>query len=560
MRGCAWSGSCSSTLSGFSIVCPWAVIKPAISLDNNNHHQPALPDAQAMRLFSQYRFFLLAAIAALYYLSTTQTILGQRDATLFEIAHLGYFVAALGFVYLQRIDRPSAMARLYLQNYLDIIFICLMMYACGGVQSGFGILLVITIALFSQLNTTRYALFFAALACVLLMFEELVAKLLLGPAAADFERVAFLGSMLLVVAWLLTVPLRKLGSRQIPEPTSDRAALDVKQIANLNEEIIRELDSGVVVVDAQNYVQLINDTARELLACEFAPLPIRIGRLSPSLLESLNFAKRGSTSSQPFTVETTGLSLLPRYIGLSSGGMLVRLDDHALIRKQYQQLKLASLGRLSASIAHEIRNPLGAISHAVQLLQESDNVSTQDAELLTIAHQHTGRINRIVEDILQLSNRKNVKNEAIDLGFVISDFCTRFIAENQLNESQLKNTSEPNIIALFDPDHLDQVLWNLCTNSRLHNDHQDIQISITCWQSQQGAAVIDIIDNGVGISDLHREQLFEPFYSTHHNGSGLGLYIIRELCDLNKAHIECMQRSNGAHFCITLSTAERLAA
>jgi len=427
------------------------------------------------------------------------------------------------------------------------------MYACGGVQSGFGILLVITIALFSQLNTARYALFFAALACVLVLFEELVAKLLLGPAAADFERTAFLGSMLLMVAWLLSVPLRKLGARQIPAPTSDRAVLDVK-------EIIRELDSGVLVVDAQNYVQLINDTARELLACEFAPLPIGVGRLSPSLLESLTFAKRGSISSQPFTVETTGLSLLPRHISLSSGGMLIRLDDHAQIRKQYQQLKLASLGRLSASIAHEIRNPLGAISHAVQLLQESQNLDSQDTELLAIAHQHTNRIDRIVEDVLQLSNRKNVKNDAIDLSHAVTDFCKRFTTENNLNESQLQHTTEPNIVALFDADHLDQVLWNLCTNSRLHNDNQEVQISITCWQSQQGAAVIDIIDNGKGISDLHREQLFEPFYSTHHNGSGLGLYIIRELCDLNKAHIECIERGTGAHFCITLSTAQRMAA
>jgi len=528
--------------------------------DKANSHQPVAPDAQAMRLFSQYRLFLLSALAAIYYLSATQTILGQRDATLFELAHLGYLVAALGFIYLQRIDRPSATNRLYLQNYLDITFICLMMYACGGVQSGFGILLVITIALFSQLNTVRYALFFAALACVLVLFEELVAKLILGPAAADFERTAFLGSMLLLVAWLLTVPLRKLGARQIPEPTNDRAALDVRQIANLNEEIIRELDSGVVVVDAQNYVQLINDTARELLACEFIPLPIGVGRLSPALLDSLNYAKRGSTASQPLTIEATGSSLLPRYINLSSGGMLIRLDDHGLIRKQYQQLKLASLGQLSASIAHEIRNPLGAISHAVQLLQESENLDSQDTELLSIAYKHTHRIDRIIEDVLQLSNRKNVSNEAIDLGQVITEFSTRFTTENRLGDSQLQVKSEPNVIALFDPEHLDQVLWNLCTNSRLHNNHEDIQISITCWQSNQGTAIIDIIDDGVGISDLHREQLFEPFYSTHHSGSGLGLFIIRELCDLNKAHIECIERAEGAHFCLTLSTALKMAA
>lgn len=513
-----------------------------------------------MRLFSQYRLFLLSALGAVYYLSSTQSILGQRDAMLFEVAHLGYLVAALGFIYLQRIDRPSAITRLYLQNYLDIIFICLMMYACGGVQSGFGILLIITIALLSQLNTTRYALFFAALACVLVLLEELFAKLLLGSAAVDFERTAFLGSMLLLVAWLLTVPLRKYGSERRPERTNDRAALDVKDLANLNEEIIRELDSGVLVVDSHNHVQLINDTARELLACEFVPLPIHVGRLCPALLDALKNAKRGATSSQPITIDSTGLALLPRYINLSSGGMLIRLDDHAQIRKQYQQLKLASLGRLSASIAHEIRNPLGAISHAVQLLQESENLDTQDTELLGIAHKHTHRIDRIVEDVLQLSNRKQVSSYPVDLSNLVTDFCARFATENGLTESHISASTEPNVIALFDPEHLDQVLWNLCTNSRLHNNDDTIKISISCWQSQQGTAILDITDDGVGIPDLHREQLFEPFYSTHHNGSGLGLYIIRELCDLNKAVIECIDRPDGAHFRITMSTASEMAA
>lgn len=521
---------------------------------------PTQADAQVMRLFTQYRLFLLSALGVVYYLSNTQSILGQRDATLFEIAHLGYVVAALGFIYLQRINKPSITSRQYLQNYLDIAFICIMMYACGGVQSGFGILLIITIALLSQLNTARYAMFFAALACVLVLLEELLARLILGSAAADFERTAFLGSMLLLVAWLLCVPLRKLSARQFPPATSGRAALDVKQIANLNEEIIRELDSGVLVLDANNQVQLINDTARDLLACEFTPLPIHVGRLCNPLLNSIHSVKHSGTNPQPITVESTGLALLPRYIPLSSGGTLVKLDDHAQIRKQYQQLKLASLGRLSASIAHEIRNPLGAISHAVQLLQESENLAGEDHNLLAIAHTHTHRIDRIVEDVLQLSNRKQVRNESLDLSHVISDFCARFIAENRLDNSHLNAATEPNVFAVFDPDHLDQVLWNLCTNARLHNNHQEISITISCWQSQHGQAVVDIVDNGIGIPDLDREQLFEPFYSTHHNGSGLGLYIIRELCDLNKADLECVPRENGAHFRITLSTAQQLAA
>jgi len=521
--------------------------------------QPFVPDAQAMRLFSQYRLFLLAALACVYYLSSSQTTLGQRDAILFEVAHLGYAVVALGFIYLQRIDRPAAITRLYLQNYLDISFLCIMMYACGGVQSGFGILLIITIALLSQLNTTRYTLFFAALACVLILLEELLAKLLIGNSAADFERSAYLGAMLLLVAWLLSVPIKALAARQIPEPTHDRAALDVKDIANLNEEIIRELDSGVLVIDSHNHVQLINDTARALLSAEFTPLPIHIGRLCSTLLNDLSDAKRGGHNNDPFTIESTGYSVLPHYISLSSGGMLIRLDDHAQMRKQYQQLKLASLGRLSASIAHEIRNPLGAISHSVQLLQESPHLKAEDEDLLDIAQKNTHRINRIVEDVLQLSNRKQVNYEPINLSQKVTDFCVRFANEHKLDETNMVASTEPNVFAQFDVEHLDQVLWNLCTNARLHND-ESTQINISCWQSQQGVAIIDIVDNGVGIADLHREHLFEPFYSTHHQGSGLGLYIIRELCDLNKANIECIDRKDGAHFRITLNTAQQMAA
>ena len=525
-----------------------------------NMTMPALPDASAMRLFSQYRLFLLAALGVVYYFSGSQTILGQRDAILFEVSHLAYGVASLGFIYLQRIDRPSAVSRLYLQHYLDISFICLMMYACGGVQSGLGILLIITIALLSQLNSVRNAMFFTALACVLLLLEELIAKLLLGPAAADFERTAFLGAMLFLVAWLLTVPLRKLSARQIPEHTRDRAALDVKQIANLNEEIIRELDSGVLVIDSHNQVQLINDTAREMLGCEFVPLPIHIGRVCAGLFDHLIDSKHGGGNSQPLIVDTTGIAILPYYIGLSSGGMLVRLDDQAQLRHQFQQLKMASLGRLSASIAHEIRNPLGAISHAVQLLQESEHLSKQDSELLAIAYKHTHRIDRIVEDVLQLSNRKQIRNQAIDLGHMITDFTQRFAAENGLNETQISAKIEASIIALFDPDHLDQILWNLCTNARLHNADQNVNIVVSCKLSPAGSAILDVIDNGVGIPESNRDELFEPFYSTHHQGSGLGLYIIRELCDLNKAHIECVKSHEGAHFRITLDNEARMAA
>ncbi len=541
-----------------------------IDLSTNNRDGPPAgnavsrapaKDIQTLRLLNQYRLFLLIAMGAVYYFATSQHMLGQRDATLFEIAHLGYSVTALLFMYLLNINKPTLDTQFYLQNYADILFIVLIMYTCGGISSGIGILLLITIALLSQLTSTRLAFLFAAIACTVLLSEELFAQLRFGAAAANFQHTALLGSMLFMTAWLFSVPMKRLASSKFPSAEELHAALNVKQIATLNDEIIRELDSGVLVIDSANQVQLINDTARALLAAEFTPLPVHVGRLCSALFESIQHSRSTtSLATRPFAVEHNGTDVLPQFIALSSGGMLIKLDDHAHIRRQLQQLKMASLGKLSASIAHEIRNPLGAISHSVQLLQESNTLTEEDIKLLTIARKHTMRINRIVEDVLQLSNHQQLRTEPLDLTNQIEQFCIRFAAENQIPEEQIVAQCDAGCSAVFDAGHFDQVLWNLCTNALLHNENATINIVICCYHSSANSIVLDITDNGKGIADIDREQLFEPFYSTHHAGSGLGLYIIRELCALNKGQLECLDSENGAHFRLTLASVNEQAA
>lgn len=518
------------------------------------------PDWSALRLFNQYRFILLLALAAVYYLSHDQRTLGTRNTDLFEVLHLAYLVTTLAFVYLIRVQTPNVNTQFFIQNYLDILFICGMMYASGGVDSGLGPLLLMNLAILSQLASVRHSLLFASISSMVVMGEELLARLLVGPDAVNFESTAVLGSLLFATAWIMSVPVRRMVSRQMVKSSRSRVVLDVEHIAHLNEEIIRELDSGVVVIDRNNNVQLINDTARALLSAEFKTMPLQLRKLCPELLVSLQASMRSPThETRPFSIAATGQSLLPQYIALSKGGMLIKVDDHAHIRKQFQQLKMASLGRLSASIAHEIRNPLGAISHAVQLIQESPTLDPKDAELLLIAKRHTQRINRIVEDVLQLSNRQQINHEVVAVDQLIHDFAARFIEENGLDKARLTVTAVP-ALAMIDPGHLDQVLWNLCTNAYVHNQYESLTMKIHCWQSDHGITVVDVIDDGKGISDMDIENLFDPFYSTHHAGTGLGLYIIRELCELNNAQVECIPSQGGAHFRMTLASSQNLAA
>jgi two-component system, NtrC family, sensor histidine kinase PilS len=217
---------------------------------------------------------------------------------------------------------------------------------------------------------------------------------------------------------------------------------------------------------------------------------------------------------------------------------------------------LASLGRLTASIAHEIRNPLGAISHASQLLGEAENLGASDRRLLEIINNHSKRVNQIIENILQLSRRRPAAPEPVNLRQwlpqFIADYKTSKSNGNQLNialqehgllahknRHEYDDTQEQQLAAKFDLSQLQQVLTNLCDNGLRYGSAQpgrpDLRIEIGLDSHQQ--PYIRVVDYGPGISDENRKHLFEPFFTTENTGSGLGLYICKELCEANQALI-----------------------
>ena len=538
-----------------------------------SHKQPSVPDVidtahkpdwGALRLLNHYRMLIILSLAAVFYLAEGQLTIGSQYPNLFGVVHLAYFVTTLGFVYQSHVRHLALNTQFYLQHYLDILFLCMLMYASGGISSGLGPLLLINLALLSALTSARHAFVFAAIGSVCILGGELLASLLPPGRDANFEGAALLGALLFLVAWLMSVPLRRLQARQMIRSTNSRATLDVQQIAQMNEDIIREFDSGILLVDSAGHVQVMNDTARLLLNAEFDHLPLPLRSLSAELISNLKDSERSPTQQAcAFTVDSTGVELLPKYTRLASGGLLVRLDDNTQIRQQYQHLKLASLGRLSASIAHEIRNPLGAIANAVQLVKESDSLNIEDVELLCIAERNTKRINRIVDDVLQLSNRDRVQANSLDLQLIIGEFVERFRQEHGLTAQQLTASVEPCTI-IADAGHLDQVLWNLCVNATVHNAGIEegiaLHIHIDCYDTGDGYTVLEVTDNGKGISDFDKANLFEPFFSTHHSGTGLGLYIIRELCELNKAELDLVASETGARFRVTWISAQDMAA
>ena len=230
---------------------------------------------------------------------------------------------------------------------------------------------------------------------------------------------------------------------------------------------------------------------------------------------------------------------------------MIILEDIALYNQRLQQSKLASLGQLTASIAHEIRNPLGAISHAGQLLSENPELSKEDKRLTEIIQKHSLRVNQIIEDILQLSRRSASIRKKIDLALWLDDYLNNFILENGLEPSTFNTTIEHSpLIILVDPAHLKQILDNLCNNA-LKYGHPERSPIILSLSRQGQNPCLEVIDAGPGISPAHQSHLFEPFFTTSADGTGLGLYISRELAELNQAKLSYRFSETGRS-CFTL--------
>lgn len=232
-----------------------------------------------------------------------------------------------------------------------------------------------------------------------------------------------------------------------------------------------------------------------------------------------------------------------------SGGAVIVLED--LQRAQAQQVKLAALGRLTANIAHEVRNPLSAISYATELLQEGPRDPAQ-TRLLQIILDNTSRLNRIVQDVMQLNRRDRAQPELLDLPGLLSAFVEGLALVEQVPREVLTLEVPEGSSARFDRGHFEQVLWNLCRNALRYSRRQAGSVRIGWWRDAQGHLVLEVEDDGPGVAEDAVQNLFEPFYTTDSRGTGLGLYIARELCEANGAVIGYRRGAGGgACFYIT---------
>ncbi|MGI9321202.1 MAG: sensor histidine kinase [Thiogranum sp.] len=493
---------------------------------------------QPLRILTFYRAILAGLLTVLYFALQDSNPFNAQNHPLFSATLLTYLVFAIAAGFSTRLHWPGYQLQALLQIMADIAAIALLMHATGGATSALGVLLVIAVAAGALILPGRSAYLFAAVATITLLFETGLASLSLEKTGAgDITRAGLRGLVLFAAAGLAHVLAIRIRDS---EALAQQRGVDLANMQQLNQYIIQQLQSGVLVVDPDNDIRLANQTAHTLLGFGQQPR-MQLAQTAPDLAQQLHHWKNDNQwQPQAFQSPRASSTLIPRFSELQTSGgkgTLILLEDSAQLAQKTQQIKLASLGRLTASIAHEIRNPLGAISHAAQLLAESDRLDQGDKRLTEIICNHSKRVNTIIENVLQLSRRSASHPQDLALTDWLTEFRKEFAQMDGLRPKQLELDIEPRDVRIrVDPGHLHQVLTNLCQNAFDHaGDGTAVRLQVR--RGGKAAVWLDVVDNGPGIDAETAEQMFEPFYTTASSGTGLGLYIVRELCEINQARL-----------------------
>lgn len=502
---------------------------------------------RALRFFNYYRFTLAVFLLILGTPQTPLQPLGMRDPLLFLITCSCYLLLACASIITLYRQQPKISTQVQIQSLGDIIALALIIHASGGLSSGLGILLVVAVAGDALLLEGRMAYLLAATATLAVLAQQAASAFIEFEKESSYTQAGLLGA-----GFFATAILARLLAERVRESENlaHQRGIDLANLTELNAHIIQQMDAGVVVVDAMNRVRLLNTSAWYLLGMP-TDTQSDLLHLCPELSRQVQ-AWRFDRGVEPTIFHpASGGEVLPRFsiLGQTAGtGLLITLEDAAALAEQAQQMKLAALGRLTASIAHEIRNPLSAMSHAAQLLEESPNLSSPEHRLMRIILDQVRRLNSVIENVLLLSRREPVRLEQFPIAPLVEEVVEDLRSRPEAKLATITVTiSPPHLTARFDVSQIRQVLDNLCRNALRHACREDgtLHLCLEATTSPDQGTCLDVIDDGPGIPSETARQIFEPFFTTRRSGTGLGLYLARELCVANLARLTYQSLPEG---------------
>jgi len=501
-----------------------------------------------------FRLLVAVVLLALYFAGQDPRFFGDRYPGLFAATAAGYLVFSIVFGLAIRQRWVQAAPLIYSQVIVDIAAIVILMHASGGISSGLGGLLVVSVGATSLILPLRVPTFFAALAALSILGEQFFSQLGGVSDSGNYPAAGVLGAIIFAIS-MAAKPLA--GRIQASEALARQRGVDLANLSELNQYIVQHLRESIVVVADDDSIRLINASAAKLLGVPERANGLPIGEFAPALAGFLEAWREDLEQSAHRELESServgGARMIAHLATLGPdkerrGPALIFLEDAGVMNARVQQSKLASLGRLSASIAHEIRNPVGAMSHAGQLLAESDAISQDDLRLTEIIQTNAERVSHIIDNVLQLSRRESSQPERLLLAPWLEDFVAEFARTLELNEGELCIVEVPDDLSVrMDPSHLRQVMWNLCDNAVRYASETggifvELQAGIT---AQNRRPYLEVLDQGHGVDPASLDKIFEPFFTDKQGGTGLGLYISKELCELNQASLIAQPRPGG---------------
>ena len=518
---------------------------------------------RVLGLLNLYRVLAPLLLLGLYFLGSARGI-AVTSPQLFFAASISYLCFGLGNVFLVRRRLANAQLQTVLQAAVDITALMLLVHACGGVASGLGLLFLVPVGSLAFLLPPRSALFLAAVTAIVVLADTIWLQLGGHTDIPAYASAGILGAVLFIIAASASFMASRMRESEALVLQRD---VDLANLAELSQYIVQHLRESLLVVDAADKIRLINESAAEILGDNHAVPGALVGEVSPRLLYSLTTwrqSERGENSPSSFVAADGARVIQPHFAplgGLSPGPTLIFLEDTSLMAERVQQSKLAALGRLSASIAHEIRNPVGAMSHAGQLLAESPSIGPDERRLTDIIRSNSERVSTIINNVLQLSRREATKPSRLTLGDWIEEFLGEFCETMQVPRARIRFIDELDDLEVrFDPSHLHQVVWNLCDNAIKYGEERGgISVEIELGRLSAGnRPYLEVADRGPGIEHQVVDRIFEPFFTGRKGGIGLGLFIARELCQLNRAILLYEPRSgDGSVFRIVFSDPQR---
>jgi two-component system sensor histidine kinase PilS (NtrC family) len=530
--------------------------------DRTNGSKLAL-NWRVLGILNLYRVLVPLVLFSLYSLGGGRG-LAVDSPRLFFAAAIFYLCFGLFSVFMVRRRLGSAYLQTILQATLDIVVLMLLLHACGGVAGGLGLLLLVPVGSLAFLLPPRSALFLAAVTIIALLAHTIWQQL---TGHIDINVYATTGLLGIVLFTIAAAASFVATSMQQSEELVRQRDLDLANLAELSQYIVQHLRESLLVVDAADRIRLINESAAEILGDEHAVPGALVGEVSPRLLYSLStwrHSNRGEEGPASFVAADGARLIQPHFAplgGAAPGPTLIFLEDSSLMAERVQQSKLAALGRLSASIAHEIRNPVGAMSHAGQLLAESPVMGADERRLTDIIRNNSERVSTIINNVLQLSRREATKPTRLMLGDWLEDFLDEFCETMQVPMARIAVHEEArNLEVHIDSSHLHQVVWNLCDNAIKYGEPRagiSLEIKINRL-NPSNRPYLEVADRGAGIETKAADRIFEPFFTGRKGGTGLGLFIARELCQLNRAVLLYEPRSGGGSvFRIVFSDPQR---